>query len=99
MTGSLEYLERMGGELAKGSLGVCSYSYTPYYPSITGYTYLFSKYEGIALRAKSSHGVIKFLTGGEGNAYERMRIDSAGNVRIGNRQPCSKLEVARVIFI
>ncbi len=78
---------------AAGSVGVASYSYIAA-PSLEGYTYLYSNYSGIAIRAINSEGIIKFITGGNDIVNERMRIDCLGNVGIGTSIPKSKLEIA-----
>ncbi len=77
---------------AYGSVGVASYAYGAS-PDIFGYTYMFSKFRGIALRAVGVAGNIKFVTGGNDIQHERMKIDSVGNVGIGTSEPSAKLQV------
>jgi hypothetical protein len=76
-----------------GSFGVCALSYVGN-PSLSGLTYMYSPSNGIALRAVGDEGLIKFNTGGNGDEYERMRIDNVGNVGIGTINPKAKLQVA-----
>lgn len=77
---------------AFGSFGVTAYSYNAT-PALSGCTYLLSKFRGIAMRAISPSGNIKFITGGNDMQHERMRIDSIGNVGVGNSVPASKLHI------
>jgi hypothetical protein len=42
---------------------------------------------GIALIANNASGIIKFLTGGDQNANEAMRIDASGNIIIAGANP------------
>ncbi|MHC1776389.1 MAG: T9SS type A sorting domain-containing protein [Lentimicrobium sp.] len=78
---------------SKGTLGVVPYDY-PVLPWLRGFTHLTSYSNGVAIRAHSWHGNIKFITGGNDPYFERMRIDSSGNVGIGTPAPQSKLQVA-----
>ncbi|UCH15816.1 MAG: hypothetical protein JSV22_07570 [Bacteroidales bacterium] len=82
-----------GPNEAAGSVGVAAFSYKAL-PSLEGFTYLYSNYSGVALRAIRSDGIIKFITGGSDIVNERMRIDYKGNVGIGTSVPKSKLEIA-----
>ncbi len=53
----------------------------------TGTTFI-----GLELGSETNHG-IRFLTNGTGDAAEKVRIDSSGNVGIGTTTPGEKLEV------
>jgi hypothetical protein len=77
---------------AAGSVGVAAFSYNAA-PALEGYTYLYSNYSGIALRARNSEGIIKFVTGGNETINERMRISADGNVGIGTTAPKAKLHI------
>lgn len=61
--------------------------------------FLANNANGIALAATSGTGVLRFTTGGSGDAQERMRINSAGNVGIGSNNPGQLLDVAGNISI
>ncbi|MDD5518384.1 MAG: hypothetical protein PHV98_03420 [Candidatus Omnitrophica bacterium] len=60
--------------------------------SKTAYVYT-TAVGGVALRAANAAGNIRLYTGGDGVSYERMRVDSSGNIGIGNTGPTSKLTV------
>ena len=47
----------------------------------------------LLLRAQETSDSITFQTGGGGSAYERMRINNAGNVGIGVTAPIAKLDI------
>jgi hypothetical protein len=51
---------------------------------------------GGLLSLVSEYGDIRFMTGTGGTEVERMRIDSSGNVGIGNTNPSSDLQIASV---
>ena len=75
-----------------GSFGVTPNSYN-LIQGYGGYSYLMGSNNGLLLRARDVTGHIRFMTGGEGDQYERLRISHDGNVGIGTSDPTSKLQV------
>ena len=75
-----------------GRIAYHNHSYTEY-PDFAGFFDVLgaSLSNGLMLRTSANSGVIKFLTKLD---QERMRIDSSGNVGIGNTSPVSKLAVS-----
>ncbi|MBN2349951.1 MAG: hypothetical protein JXJ22_14010 [Bacteroidales bacterium] len=82
------------GNQSRGTLGVVplNYSLAPY---LQGYTHLTSYNKGVAIRAHTIDGNIKFITGGNSSEYVRMNIDSDGNIGIGTSEPFSKFSVVK----
>lgn len=64
-----------------------------------GYLYSQSSSLAIGVASTSASTAVKFFTGGTLAANERMRIDSTGNIGIGNTSPTEKLSVAGNILI
>lgn len=82
------------GEMeGSGSFGVTSKTYTAA-PNLGGYTYVFDRNNGIAIRSVNENGIIKFITGGGELTNERMIINATGDVGIGTTTPAAKLHVA-----
>lgn len=64
-----------------------------------GYLYSQSSSLAIGVSSSSASTSLKFFTGGNLAANERMRIDSTGNIGIGLTSPTEKLSVAGNILI
>jgi hypothetical protein len=76
-----------------GSIAVTAMNYTAI-PDLAGYTYVVNNENGVAIRARNASGNIKFWTGGDGAAYERMTVASDGNIGINNISPQYQLDVS-----
>jgi hypothetical protein len=66
-----------------------NYDSSPFY-DFAGFFNISSKVRGIMLHANSADGIIKFYTGHDetaGAGFERLRIDSKGNIGIGTDSP------------
>jgi len=73
-----------------------NYTASPHY-DFGGFFNLANNSSGLMLHANSINGIIKFYTGYDelaGAGFERLRIDSAGNIGIGTKEPIAKLHVA-----
>jgi hypothetical protein len=78
--------------MGSASFGVTAKSYS--INSFGGYAYVYNTNNGILLRANSENSKIRFFTGGDGDAFERLRIDSVGNIGIGTSKPNARVEIA-----
>ncbi|QSE97181.1 hypothetical protein [Fulvivirga lutea] len=82
-----------GANKSDGSIAVTAMNYSAL-PDLAGMTYVVNNENGVAIRARNANGKIKFWTGGDGSSFERMTINSSGNVGINNPDPKSKLQVS-----
>jgi Secretion system C-terminal sorting domain len=89
---SINLMSGTGSNTAWGSFGVCAYS-NMVFPHLQSFSYLYSKYSGIALRAVGADGKINFFVGGDTPSFERMAINNVGNIGIATADPQARLHV------
>jgi hypothetical protein len=82
-----------GSNEAGGGIGTSALSYSSV-SDFAGYTYVYNVNSGVALKARSASGKLRFYTGGDDPINERMTISSTGNVGVDNADPKSKLQIS-----